>query len=104
FTVSTVCAFDPICLTITDPVSGCASRDSATVNPRPRPSATATVNPDTICNGVSTVISLDATGSFNTPATTYLWTSPPSVTITDSSAFTTTANVNGATQFTLTVT
>jgi hypothetical protein len=103
-TSATVCAFDSIFLTVTDPVSGCASRDSATVNPRPRPSATATVNPDTICNGVSTVITLDATGSFNTPATTYLWTSAPAVSITDSSAFSTTANVNGSTQFTLTVT
>ncbi len=103
-TAATICANDSIFFTVTDPVSGCATTVSDGVTSRPRPNVVATVSPDTICNGVVTPVVLDGTGSNTVTGTTYLWTSSPAVAIANDTSLNTTSSVNGATQFTLTVT
>ncbi|HRH66670.1 MAG TPA: gliding motility-associated C-terminal domain-containing protein, partial [Bacteroidia bacterium] len=104
-TTAFVCSNDLFTLRVTDPVTGCY-RDSSTVALiRPKPVAAANVIPDLICNGVSTVVALDANGSNMAPTTVYDWSSNSiGVPITDTAAFSTSATVNSTTIFYLTVT
>ncbi|MFN8145741.1 MAG: gliding motility-associated C-terminal domain-containing protein [Bacteroidia bacterium] len=104
-TTAYVCSNDLLTLRVTDPATGCFKDSAVSATARPKPNAAANVTPNLICNGVSTVIALDATGSNTVFNTTYNWSSNSvGVPITDTAAFSTTATVNGTTVFYLTVT
>ena len=103
-TSSDICTSDVFMLVVTDTTTGCSDTATTAANATAKPAATASVNPDTICDGVSTNVTLDGTGSDTNPGTTYLWTSSPPVPITDTTALVTTATVTTTTTFTLTVT
>ena len=103
-TSSFICASDVFTLTVTDPSTGCSASTSVAANATANPAANASVTPNFICNGVSTSVTLDGTGSDTNPGTTYLWTSSPSVPIANDTLIATTATVTTTTTFTLTVT
>jgi hypothetical protein len=102
-TTSAICTTDVFMLVVTDTSTGCTDTATTNANSTPKPAATAAVTPDTICNGVPTVVTLDGTGSDTNAGTTYLWTSAPVVPITNDTLLVTTANVTTTTTFTLTV-
>ena len=102
-TNATLCGNDHITLLVTDTLTGCFSDSTIATVLRPKPKANVTVSPDIICNGVSTFISLNGTGSDT--GLVYHWQSNnPAVVISDTTAYTTGANVSGPTVFSLTVT
>lgn len=104
-TTAQVCANDTFFLRVTDPATGCFADTFTLATSLPKPSAVATVNPDQICNGTSTVINLDGTGSDTNAGTTYHWVSSnPGFVISDTTALVTTALADGPVVFTLTVT
>jgi gliding motility-associated-like protein len=104
-TSATACFTDTFFLTVTDPLSGCSSDTFTIANPLPKPNAVATVNPQLICSGQSTIINLDGTGSDTNFGTTYSWVSGnPTFPIVDSAALITDAVVDGPVVFYLTVT
>lgn len=99
------CSNDIYTLRVTDPATGCFRDSAVGAVSRPKPVAVANVIPDLICNGVATVVALDATGSNTNSNSLYDWSSNSiGVPITDTAAFSTTATVNGTTVFYLTVT
>lgn len=99
------CANDIFTLRVTDPSTGCFMDTSLTTSSLPRPDATALVNPNLICPGVPTLITLDGTGSDTNAGTSYFWTcSDTSITITDPFSLITTATVSNSVIFSLTVT
>ena len=99
------CSNDVMTLRVTDPATGCFRDSAVNVSSRPKPNSVANVVPNLICNGVSTVIALDGTGSNTSSNTVYDWSSNSiGVPITDTTAFSTTATVGGTTVFYLTVT
>jgi hypothetical protein len=99
-----ICGIDVITFTVTDNTTTCSSDTTYTTISRPKPNAQAAVTPNLICNGTSTPVNLDGSGSNTDPLTTYHWSSVPSVAIADTAAMSTTATVTGATTFTLLVT
>jgi hypothetical protein len=102
---SAICTSDSFVLVVTDPSTGCADTASVNANRIPPPAAFAIPNPDMICDATTTTILLDGTGSDTTTGTTYLWTSNNLAALfADSSAIVTTATINTATIFYLTVT
>src|SRR5258706_9597485 len=103
-TTSDICTSDVFMLVVTDTSTGCSDTATTSANSTAKPNATASVTPDTICNGVSTVDTLNGTGSDTNPGTTYLWTSSPVVPIANDTLLVTTATVTTTTIFTLTVT
>lgn len=104
-TTADVCSTDTFNLNIRDSGTGCSIDSAIVVDVLLKPVAVATVTPDLICLGVTTTIALDGTGSDANPGTTYQWTSDdPSLTITNATSLTASADVNTATIFYLTVT
>lgn len=103
-TTCSICSTDTFNLHVFDTGSGCSADSQVVAVVLPNPNATATANPNLICNGVLTNILLDGTGSDTNPGTTYSWTSSPSVTINNSTTLNPDADVTTATTFTLTVT
>ena len=103
-TTSNICSSETFTLTVTDTSTGCFSSDTKSVNALPDPVAMAAVNPNIICQGTVTLITLDGSGS-DSVGVTYRWFSNnPSVVITDTTALITDAPVSNATTFFLTVT
>lgn len=103
-TTSYVCNNEVFVLRVTDPSTGCFRDTSVSVTSLPRPDASAMVIPNQICNGVTTTIILDGSGSNTDPGTTYHWSSNnPGVVITDTTSLFTTADVSTTTIFYLTV-
>ena len=104
-TTAQPCLTDTFFLRVTDPSTGCYSDTSAIAISFLKPAAIVTVTPDLICNGVSTYIVLDGSGSDANVGTMYNWTSnDPSVIITDVTMISTDATVDGSVIFYLTVT
>ncbi len=104
-TTASICVSETFVLTVTDPATGCFASDTTTATTSTKPDAAVVVSPTVICLGVSTLITLDGTGSDVTPGTTYHWSSNnPSAIITDTTALVTDATVSSATVFYLTVT
>ncbi|MBK5285083.1 MAG: hypothetical protein JJE25_06740, partial [Bacteroidia bacterium] len=103
-TSSFICTSDVFTLTVTDTATGCFATAVVNANTVPKPDAVASVTPNIICNGLSTVVTLDGTASDTNPGTTYLWTSAPPVPIANDTLLITTATVTTSTVFTLTVT
>ena len=104
-TDAVACVDDIFTLVVIDPVSGCFMDTSISVTSRPKPEAVAFVNPDLICNGTSTVISLDGSGSNTDPGTIYHWSSSnPGAMITDTVNILSSATVSTASTFFFTVT
>ncbi len=104
-TTASICVSETFVLTVTDPASGCFASDTTTATTSTKPDAAATVSPTVICLGVSTLITLDGTGSDTTSGTTYHWSSNnPTAIITDTAALVTDATVSNTTVFYLTVT
>ena len=101
-TTATLCTPDVFTLTVTDPITGCADTANVAAVSQPKPAAVATVTPSLICNGASTLVFLNGTGSSTAGGPAYLWSSSPLVPI-DSMAIITTATVTGTTIFYLTV-
>lgn len=99
------CTNDVVTLRVTDPATGCYKDSSFNVTSKPSPNAVATVIPNAICNGVTTLIILDGNGSNMDPGTTYNWSSnSPGLLITDTTAFITNSTVSTSTVFYFTVT
>lgn len=103
-TTGYACVGGTFTLTVTDTTTGCVNSAGSSLTQTPKPAATAQVNPVLICDGVTTNVTLNGTGSDTNPGTTYNWSSSPPVSIADPSALNTTAVVNTAITFTLTVT
>jgi len=104
-TTAFACVNDIFTLLVIDTSSGCYEDTSIVLDSRPRPDANVSVNPDLICNGSVTIISLDGSGSNTDPGTTYFWSSSvPSVLIDDTSVISTSATVSTSATFYLTVT
>jgi len=102
---SFLCARDSFVLIVMDTATSCGDTTSVVANQKAKPAATATISPNTICGGTSTTVLLDGTGSDANSGTTYLWTSNNlNAIFADSSAISTTATVDTATIFFLTVT
>ncbi|MBP6334520.1 MAG: PKD domain-containing protein, partial [Bacteroidia bacterium] len=99
------CINDIFTLVVIDPLSTCFEDTSIIVSASPKPPANIIINPDIICDGVSTNIILDGSGSNTDPGTIYHWTSSSgSSTIVDTTSLITTATASTTTIFTLTVT
>ena len=104
-TTAQACINDVFILFVLDPLNGCFKDTSVAVISRLKPDATAYVQPDLICDGTNTVVTLDGTGSNTDPGTTYLWSSNNlGALIADSSSLATLADLNTSTVFYLTVT
>ncbi len=104
-TTAFICSSETFVLTVRDTSSGCFTSDTTTANVSVKPDAAALVSPDTICLGVSTLITLDGTGSNTASGTTYLWTSNnPFAIITNPDSMITDASISSTTVFYLTVT
>ena len=102
-TNATICGNDLITLLVTDISTGCFSDSTIATTLLPNPNANVTVTPAIICNGVSTLINLDGSGSDT--GLVYHWSSNnAAAVISDTTAYTTTATVSTATVFYLTVT
>jgi hypothetical protein len=103
-TTAQVCSGDTFNLRVTDNASTCYSDTFTVAVSDSLPVAQANVNPFLICNGSTTTISLDGSGSDST-GVTYHWTSDnPAAIIADTTARNTTADVSTQTVFYLTVT
>ena len=101
---SFICTNDSFVLIVTDTTTGCADTASANAIHNPLPDAVASSSPDLICDGIPITILLDGSGSNTDPGTVYVWTSDnPSAIYADSTAIITTATINTATIFYLTV-
>lgn len=103
-TTSFICTSDVFSLVVTDTSTGCSDTVSVAANATVNPAAVASVVPNIICDGVSTLVTLDGTGSDTGAGTTYLWTSAPPVPIANDTLLITSATVTTTTTFTLTVT
>jgi gliding motility-associated-like protein len=104
FAGSLICSSDVFTLTVTDPLSNCAATATTNAFSAPKPIAAINLLPNVICDGVSTNIVLDGSGSDTNPGTTYLWSNTSGITITDSTLIQASANVNTTTIFSLLVT
>ncbi|REK03386.1 MAG: PKD domain-containing protein [Bacteroidetes bacterium] len=99
------CSSDVFTLRVTDTSTNCFRDSSVTFTSIQIPAAVANVTPDIICNGTSTVVNLDGTGSNTAPGTTYHWSSNnPGTLITDTTAMVTTATISTSTVFYLRIT